>query len=173
MDYTAPKLIAEIGCNHAGDLAMAEKMINIAAHFCEVDVVKFQKRHPRTLLSEEQYNAPHPNASHSYGATYGLHREHLEFTAEQHRHLLGVCERNGVTYSTSVWDLPSAREIVPLEPEFIKVPSATNSNAELLAFLCDEFGGEIHVSLGMTDRAEEEALVESLDERGRLSSTVL
>lgn len=168
-----PRLIAEIGCNHAGDIALAEKMINVAAHFCEVDVVKFQKRDPRTLLTEEQFDAPHPNAGHAYGKTYGRHREFLEFSAEQHRHLQEVCRDNGVDYSSSVWDLPSAREIAALEPDFIKVPSATNSNTELLAFLCDEYGGELHVSLGMTDREEEEELVSFLEQRGRLSSTVL
>jgi N-acetylneuraminate synthase len=154
-------------------MALAEKMINVAAHFCEVDAVKFQKRDPRTLLRAEQFDAPHPNADHAYGKTYGEHREFLEFTADQHRHLQEVCRRNGVEYSSSVWDLPSAREIVALQPEFLKVPSATNSNTELLTFLCDEFGGELHISLGMTDRAEEEALVALLDAQGRLGSTVL
>jgi sialic acid synthase len=168
-----PKLVAEVGCNHAGEMALAEKMINIAAHFCEVDVVKFQKREPKTLLTEEQYNAPHPNADHAYGPTYGAHREFLEFTAEQHRHLSEVCRQNGVVYSSSAWDLPSARAIATLEPEFIKVPSAANTNTELLGYLCDEYGGQLHISLGMTGRAEEEALVSFLDERNRLKSTIL
>ena len=39
-----PKIIAEIGCNHLGDIKTAIKMIEIAANFAEVDVVKFQKR---------------------------------------------------------------------------------------------------------------------------------
>jgi sialic acid synthase len=168
-----PGVIAEIGCNHAGRMDLAEKMINIAAHFCEVDAVKFQKRHPRTLLTEEEYNAPHPNQSHAYGATYGEHREFLEFSVDEHRRLIEVCEANGVTYSTSVWDLPSAQAIVPLRPAFLKVPSATNNNHELLAYLCDEFDGLIHISLGMTTRAEEEELVGFMRDRGRLSSTVL
>lgn len=168
-----PRLIAEVGCNHAGSMELAEKMINIAAHFCEVDAVKFQKRDPGTLLTQAQYNAPHPNQGHAYGDTYGEHREFLEFSADQHRRLLEVCRANGVTYSTSVWDLPSAREMVPLEPEFLKVPSAMNDDRELLGFLCDEFGGALHISLGMTTRGEERALVDFLRARGRLSSVVL
>lgn len=172
-DGQRPWLIAEVGCNHAGSMELAEKMINIVAHFCEVDAVKFQKRHPRTLLTEEQYNAPHPNQSHAYGETYGEHREFLEFSVDQHRRLLDVCRTHGVAYSTSVWDLPSARDILPLEPEFLKVPSATNNNYELLSFLCGEFGGPIHISLGMTTHAEEEALLDFIRKRGRLSSVVL
>lgn len=168
-----PKLIAEIGCNHAGSLDLAAKMISIAAFFCDVDAVKFQKRHPRTLLTEAQYDAPHPNEAHSYGPTYGAHREFLEFDVEQHRQLKAICEEQNVVYSTSVWDLPSAQDIAPLEPAFLKVPSACNGNYELLTYLCDEYPGELHISLGMTSRAEEEELVEFLKRRDRLKDTVI
>ena len=39
-----PKIIAEIGCNHIGDISIAREMIMTAASYCKVDVVKFQKR---------------------------------------------------------------------------------------------------------------------------------
>ena len=35
----------------------------------------------------QQYNTPHPNAINSYGATYGAHREFLEFNVNQHHEL--------------------------------------------------------------------------------------
>lgn len=54
------KVIAEIGCNHKGDLDIAEEMIKIAAQFCYADVVKFQKRNNRELLTKVEYDAPHP-----------------------------------------------------------------------------------------------------------------
>src|SRR5689334_14561919 len=107
-----PKIIAEIGCNHKGDMAIAKEMIHVAAYFCKVDVVKFQKRCPRELLTSEEYAAPHPNPMHAYGKSYGEHREFLEFNLEQHRQLKDWCEDNGVQYSSSVWDMVSAREIV-------------------------------------------------------------
>ncbi len=59
--YGKPCVIAEIGCNHKGEMEIAKKMIEIAALFCEADVVKFQKRCNKELLTEKQYNAPHPN----------------------------------------------------------------------------------------------------------------
>ncbi|MFR9803230.1 N-acetylneuraminate synthase family protein [Pseudonocardia sp. RS010] len=170
---TAPYVIAEVGCNHAGDLALAKRMISVAAQFCEVDAVKFQKRHPRTLLTPEQYAAPHPNVMHAFGATYGEHREFLEFDLAQHAELAEFARECGVAYSTSVWDVPSAKEILGLAPPFLKVPSATNTNAELLELLCADFGGTVHVSLGMTTRAEEEAIVERFRRHGRLRDLVL
>ena len=56
----APKVICEVGCNHKGDFELAKKMIKVAKQFCEVDVIKFQKRSPKELLSMEEYNKPHP-----------------------------------------------------------------------------------------------------------------
>ena len=53
-------LIAEIGCNHMGDIEIAKKFIDTAKNFCQVRHVKFQKRNNKHLLPEEQYNSPHP-----------------------------------------------------------------------------------------------------------------
>ena len=51
----APKIIAEIGCNHKGDMAIAKEMIMTAATYCKADVVKFQKRCNKELLTPEEY----------------------------------------------------------------------------------------------------------------------
>lgn len=155
----APKIIAEIGCNHKGEISIAKEMIMTAATYGKVDVVKFQKRCNKELLPPEEYNAPHPNPYNSYGSTYGEHREFLEFTKDQHRQIKEWCEEYGVIYSTSVWDITSAKEITELQPKMIKIPSACNLNKPLLQYLCDYFGGEIHISLGMTTKDEEEKIV--------------
>lgn len=170
---TSPKLVAEIGTNHQGNFGTATQMIRILSKICNVDVVKFQKRNPRELLSVEQYDAPHPTPIHSFGSIYGIHREFLEFSAAQHRELKEFCEEVGVLYSASVWDIASAREIVSLRPSFIKVASASNLHFQILGYLCAEFGGEIHVALGMTSRDEEEQIVTFFRRQGRLQDVVL
>lgn len=168
-----PKVIAEIGCNHKGDMAIAKQMIETAATYCHADIVKFQKRCNRELLTEEEYNAPHPNPANSYGDTYGAHREFLEFTADQHRQLQQWCCDYGIEYSTSVWDVTSAKEITALHPSLIKVPSACNLNKALLEYLCDHFVGEIHLSFGMTTKAEEEQIVRFFEEKKRNQDLVI
>lgn len=165
--YEEPYVIAEIGCNHKGDLNIAKKMIEVAAGFCEVDAVKFQKRCNRELLTKEQYDAPHPNPYNSYGKTYGEHREFLEFNLDQHKQLKEWCEQYGVTYSTSVWDMTSAMEIASINPEFIKIPSASNCNYEMLEWLCNNYDGEIQISFGMTTREEEENIIRLFEKNGR------
>lgn len=173
MKYSKPKVIAEIGCNHRGDLETAKRMIKTAAIYCEADAVKFQKRCNRELLTPKQYNAPHPNPSNAYGKTYGEHREFLEFTAEQHKELKEYCEEVGIEYSTSVWDLTSAKEITALGPRFIKIPSACNNHYSMLEWLCDNYHGEIHVSLGMTTHDEEDRLVRLFESKGRNKDLIL
>lgn len=168
-----PQIIAEIGCNHKGDLEIAKEMIYVAAKFCKADVVKFQKRNNKELLTEEEYNKPHPNPSNSYGNTYGEHREFLEFSFEQHKELKEWCEFNGVIYSTSVWDLISAKEIVSLNPQLIKIPSACNLNKSLLTYLCDNYDGEIHLSFGMTTHEEEEMIVQLFEQKGKAKNLVI
>lgn len=168
-----PYLVAEIGCNHCGEMARARELIRLAAQFCEVPAVKFQKRTLSETLSPEEFQRPHPEPRHSYGATYGEHRAFLEFTLEQHRELQAYCSEFGIAYSSSVWDQTAAREIASLNPPFIKVPSACNTNFELGRFLCAEFGGEIHVSLGMTTREELDAIVAFYQEKGRGRDLVL
>ena len=161
-------LIAEIGCNHMGNMDIAREIINVAKDFCHVDHIKFQKRRNRELLKLEQYDAPHPVPENSYGPTYGAHREYLEFTIEQHRELKQYCYEHGVIYASSVWDITSLREIASLEPTYIKIPSATNTHFELLEIACKEFSGNIHVSLGMTTRTEEKALLELFRDNDRI-----
>lgn len=173
MKYNKPITIAEIGCNHKGDFEIAKKMITIAKNFCNVDVVKFQKRDNKKLLSEKEYNSKHPNQKNSYGDTYGKHREFLEFDIEQHKKLMDFCYEIGIIYSTSVWDINSAKEIVSLKPSFIKIPSAQNNNVELLEYLLSNYDGQIHISLGMTTFGEIERLYNFINSFYRLNDVVI
>ncbi|WP_370215021.1 N-acetylneuraminate synthase family protein [Mesoflavibacter profundi] len=171
--YKKPYVIAEIGCNHKGDMEIAKELIKVAKIFCNVDAVKFQKRHNKELLTEAQYNAPHPNPVNSYGDTYGEHREFLEFDVNQHQELKDFCEDMGLDYSTSVWDLTSAKEIAGLQPKFIKIPSACNNNEKMLTWLCEHYDGELHISTGMTTKDEIEDLVNLFKSHDRAKDLVL
>jgi sialic acid synthase len=150
--FRTPRFVAEIGCNHLGQLEIAKQMI-VVAKTCGADVAKFQKRCPRELLTPEQYDAPYDNP-HSYGRTYGAHREFLELDIRTHALIKAYAEDHGIEYATSVWDLTSAREVAELEPRSIKVPSACNNHLRLLETLRDEYGGEVHLSAGMSTPEE-------------------
>ena len=171
-NYLPPKLIAEIGCNHKGNFDIAKDLIKIASN-CNVDVIKFQKRNSKELLTQKQYDAPHPNPMHSYGKTYGEHREFLEFNLQQHKELKDYSESLNLIYSTSVWDVTSANEIISLKPKLIKVPSACNNNFEMLKILRDDYSGDIHISFGMTTQSEENQIVSFFEEKNQSKRLVL
>jgi len=173
MNFKKPILIAEVGCNHKGELKTAMEFIKIAKEFCNVPCIKFQKRDPKTLLSEEEYNLPHPVEQNSYGKTYGEHREFLEFDIEKHKILKKECEDLGIEYFSSVWDIKSTKEICDINPKKIKIGSATNLNFEVLDYICKNFKGEIHLSLGMTTTNEEEKIVNFFKKHKRNNDLIL
>ena len=171
-DYQEPNIIAEIGCNHMGNIEIAKELIILAKN-AGAKFVKFQKRNNLELLTRKQYDAPHPVLENSYGESYGEHRERLEFNQSQHRELKAFCDELGITYSTSVWDKTSAKEMIELNPDFLKVPSACNNNFEMLKILRDDFKGQIQISIGMTKKNEVEKIVEFFEKTDSAKSRLL
>ena len=157
-DYQEPKVIAEIGCNHMGNFDIAIELIDLAKS-SGAKYVKFQKRNNRELLSPEQFDSPHPVPENSYGSSYGEHREFLEFDLAHNKKLKEYCDSIGIIFSTSVWDVTSAKEMITLNPKFLKVPSACNNNFEMLKILRDNFKGQVQISVGMTSKSEIEDIV--------------
>jgi len=147
------KVIAEIGCVHLGSMDRAKDLISLAK-LCGADYVKFQKRDPDTCVPDSLKNVPHPNQIFSYGKTYLEHRKALELSYDQQYELSEYCKKIGIKYSCSVWDLLSARQIVSLDPEFIKIPSPCNNNIDLIEYLFSHYKGDIHISTGMSSHDE-------------------
>lgn len=161
MEYKECRVVAEACCNHQGNFKTAKQMIKVAAS-CGVDYVKFQKRNCHLAVPLHMQNKPHPCPMHSFGETYLAHRLTLEFSLEQHIELKKYCEEQGTRYSCSVWDEDSTREIISLDPDYIKVPSACNGRYDLLKILFSEYKKNVHISLGMSTRTERALLYEYL-----------
>ena len=155
-----------------GQMSIAKELIDLAKE-AGAGFVKFQKRNNMELLTQEQYNTPHPVPSNSYGDTYGAHREFLEFDVAQNKELKEYCDSIGIVYSTSVWDVTSAKEMVTFEPEFLKVPSACNNNFEMLKVLRDEFKGQVQLSIGMTTKEEVEEIISFFEQTNQAQSRLL
>jgi len=171
--YKEPKLIAEIGCNHKGELEIAKELLTLAKD-SGATVGKFQKRTPKELLTPEQYSAPHPNPNNSYGDTYGAHREALELSVEDHKVLQEHCRSIGLEYSCSVWDTTAAKDIISLNPKLIKIGSPSNTHWEMQKVLREEYDGEIHISTGMSTKEEIEQIVSFWEEgKGRAKERVV
>jgi N-acetylneuraminate synthase len=150
-------IVAEIGINHNGVMQRAKDMIKqLSGGY--VTHVKFQKATPKLFLSEEKYNSPHPKPWNSFGNTYGEHKEYLEFSQKQHIELKSYAEYYGLKYAVSVCDDNALKEMVAITPNYIKIPSCLNHDLRFVNKVCSSFDGQVHISLGMTTRAERDKI---------------
>lgn len=174
MNYKRPIFIAELCCNHIRSVDLAKLMIDLAKK-SGVDIVKFQKRDIHTWEKRKPniYNSPHPNVNEAFGKTYKEHRKFLEFSFSEHKELKKYCDDKKIGYSASVWDIKSAKQICSLNPKMIKVASPCNSNYEMLEWLCDNYSGEIHVSLGMTSKEDIDKIVKFFINKNRAKDLYL
>lgn len=167
------KIVSEIGCVHLGSLERAKELCNLSK-ICGADFVKTQKRNPDESTPEDMKHKPHPNAIFSYGNTYLQHRQNLELDIEDHVELEKYCNNIGIGYTTSVWDMTSAKEVnEKLNIPFIKIPSACNQYYEMLDYLAHEYDGDIHLSTGMTTSAEKQGLFDWIFDTGISSRIVI
>jgi sialic acid synthase len=152
-------VIAEIGHNHQGDLDQAKALVRSAKE-CGVDAVKLQKRDNRTLFTREQYEAPYDN-EHSFGATYGEHREALELSAGDWLELREFCREEELTLFATVFDETSADFMAELDTPAFKIASADLVNTPLLRHVA-AFGKPIFLSTGGGSMEDVERAVDTI-----------
>lgn len=127
-DHT-PFIIAEIGNNHQGDVEKAKQLFR-AARDCGVSAVKLQKRDNRALYTRKLYEQTYDNEN-SFGATYGAHREALEFNRPQYRELQAIARELGLAFFATAFDFPSADFLAELDMPAYKFASGDLLNVPL------------------------------------------
>jgi sialic acid synthase len=123
-------VIAEIGHNHQGSVEKAKQLFD-EAKSAGAHAVKLQKRDNRGLYTREMFNKPYENEN-SYGATYGEHREALEFGRPEYKELQAYAVEIGITLFATAFDLASADFLAELDMPAYKVASADLINTPLL-----------------------------------------
>lgn len=123
-------VIAEIGHNHQGSVETAKELF-AAAKECGCQAVKLQKRDNRSLFTKEMFNKPYENEN-SYGATYGEHREALEFGLKEYKELQKYAREIGITFFATAFDFNSADFLHDLHMPAYKLASGDLTNIPLL-----------------------------------------
>jgi sialic acid synthase len=123
-------VIAEIGHNHQGSVESAKQLF-AEAKAAGAHAVKLQKRDNRSLYTRELFTKPYDNEN-SYGATYGEHREFLEFDRAEYQELQAYAAEIGVTFFSTAFDIASAEFLAELDMPAYKVASADLVNTPLL-----------------------------------------
>lgn len=121
-------IIAEIGINHNGDVALAKKLID-AAIFAGCDAVKFQKRTVDVVYTAAELAQPRENP---FGATNGDLKRGLEFDKNQYDEIDAYCKSKGVVWFASCWDESAVDFIDSYNPPCYKIASASLTDDALL-----------------------------------------
>ncbi|MBN1166553.1 MAG: N-acetylneuraminate synthase family protein [Methanospirillaceae archaeon] len=138
-------VIAEIGHNHQGNIETCKKMF-LSAKQCGVNAVKLQKRTNKLLYTKELYNSPYDNEN-SFGATYGEHREFLEFDTDEYIELKNFADELGLSFFCTAFDIPSVDFLEDIGIHGYKIASGDLKNTPLIAYIA-KTGKPIILSTG-------------------------
>ena len=131
------KIIVEIASSHNGDMDLAKAMIKAAAS-CGVDIVKFQSWQAKNVSIKDPDRKRY---------------EHLELSDEDHFILIKECQKYGVEFLTTCFDIGRIPFLKSLGLKRIKVPSVSLKETKLLSELGKNFDHVI-VSSGMSTAEE-------------------
>ena len=126
-------VIAEIGHNHKGSIKIAKELIK-AAKEAGASAVKFQKRNNKELYTKAMFDQAydHPN---SYGKTYGLHREALEFNKKQYKELKKYAQKLKIIFFATPFDFSSVDFLEDVGVPCYKMASAELANIPLQKYI--------------------------------------
>ncbi len=139
-------VIAEIGINHNGDMAIAKKLIDVAVE-AGCNAVKFQKRTIDVVYTQEELARSRENP---FGPTNGDLKRGLEFGCEQYREINAYCREKRVLWGASCWDEGSVDFIEQFDVAFHKVASASLTDDGLLKHIRSK-GRPVIISTGMSN----------------------
>jgi sialic acid synthase SpsE len=124
-------VIAEAGVNHNGDLMTAYRLIDAAVN-AGADAVKFQTFTAREIVAPSAPLASHHAANTDQTLSHFEMIQKLELPFEVFVELKSYCEGKGVVFISTPYDLQSARLLIDLKCELIKVASSEMTNFPLL-----------------------------------------
>lgn len=151
-DHLPCYIIAEAGINHNGSFEIAKKLIDGAVSK-GADAIKFQKRNIEDMYLKKYLETPYEN-NHSFGKTYGEHKEWLEFSDEQFFELKKYALSKGIEFLVSGFDLNGFNFIeYELDVPLHKIPSPYINHYPLLEQVA-KYGKPIVLSTGMHDLQE-------------------
>jgi N-acetylneuraminate synthase/sialic acid synthase len=144
-DHAPCYVIAEIGHNHQGSLEKARELFR-EAKLAGAHAVKLQKRDNRGLYTRAAYNKSYDNEN-SFGATYGEHREFLEFGLTEYKELQHYARELGIDFFATAFDSASADFLAELDVPAYKIASGDIRSTPLLKHVA-RFGKPMILSTG-------------------------
>lgn len=157
-------VIAEAGVNHNGDMAMARRLIEVAAE-AGADLVKFQTFSADRLVTPDARKAAYQAANTGNEDSQYAMLKQLELTHEMHLELIEHCRSCNIGFFSTGFDQASVDLLVSLGQELFKIPSGEITNLPYLRHV-GALGKPVILSTGMADLQEVRAAVAALTSAG-------
>jgi N-acetylneuraminate synthase len=160
-----PYLIAEIGSNHNGDIALCRRLVD-SAKAAGAHAVKFQSFSNGSLISKAEYarNTQYDDKKKHFGTLREM-VDAYQFTPAMHREVAAYCREIGIDFLST----PFAQEEIDLLEE-LDVPAykvaSMDVNHPLLLRAVAATGKPVILSTGMASLGEISRALESLAEGG-------
>jgi len=157
-------IIAEAGVNHNGDIALAKKLIDVAAE-AGVDYVKFQTFKASNLVSQSAKKADYQLRNTQDNDSQYQMLKKLELSESDHQLLIQHCKEKKVEFLSTAFDSESLDLLIGLGIKLFKIPSGEITNYPLLK----KIGGlnkQVIISTGMCSMAEIKDAINVLEEFG-------
>src|SRR5690606_14032638 len=146
-------IIAEAGVNHNGSLENAFKLIDAAVD-AGVDYVKFQTFKSEALVSKGAKKAEYQiqNTANASDSQLDMLKK-LELSHEQHEQLIEYCNKKGIQFFSTAFDLDSLKYLKEIGLNLVKIPSGEITNLPYLRKAAQLFS-KVIISTGMATLEE-------------------
>ena len=164
-------IIAEAGVNHNGNLELAKKMAQTAKE-CGADVVKFQTAKLSSLVTKFAGMANYQKENLGEAMSQKEMLRKLLLTYEQFEELAAFCQKIGIEFLSTPFDIESVDFLQKLGCRFWKVPSGEITNLPYLRAIA-KTGKDVILSTGMCQMKEIQDAKRILQENGAKEITIL
>ena len=157
-------IIAEAGVNHNGNLELAKTLVRLAS-VAGADIVKFQ-----SFVTSKSISTHAPKAQYQLTTTspdesqFEMVRK-LELSEADHISLIDECQRNGIRFLSTAFDVESFNMLLELGVDLVKIPSGEITNLPFLRYVAST-GRPVLLSTGMATLGEVEAALNVVETAG-------
>jgi N-acetylneuraminate synthase len=174
-NFAPPYIIAELGSNHNGDMALARKLIE-EAKAAGCDCVKFQSWSKETIFSRQVYDANvflKDDYRNRKDFTLEQIVEKFSISETQLLQMRDFCNELGIDCTSTPFSRAEVDFLVQtLDAPFIKVASMDLNNYPFLSYLAAK-GKPVVLSTGLSTLAEIDRAISTIEQAGNHDIVIL
>jgi N-acetylneuraminate synthase len=157
-------IIAEAGVNHNGDIALAKRLVEVAAQ-TGADAVKFQTFKAERVITPTAPKADYQRMTTDQHESQFEMVRRLELSEAMHGEIANYCQQQGILFLSTPFEEGSADLLASLDVPLFKIPSGEITNLPFLEYVARK-GRPMIVSTGMASIGEVETALQVIEQAG-------